>query len=200
MNIRKVLRYRHIPAPQKRTHTAGVAVALSRLVTSWIAAPAFPASATTRWRMVSAPTAGSWAPPTPRSTTTRHLSALGISPHARTGSGRGVRRHAYGRPVRDRGLLRRPCRPVRAQGHAAELDHAGLWPGNDVYGVPESWSRPFDQQCPARYGQTLGGAFVETYHHESIARGYLAGLNTNDTPTVGDTDPLRLPTRRRGRQ
>ena len=64
-------------------------------------------------------------------------------------------------------------------------------PGNEgVYGIPGNWSCGFDQLCPARYGQISGGAFVETSHPGSIASGYLAGLNTNNTPTVGATDTV----------
>ena len=60
----------------------------------------------------------------------------------------------------------------------------------DVYGVPGNWSCGFDQICPAKDGQISGGAFVETSHGGSVAGGYLAGLNTNNTPTVGGTDRI----------
>jgi trehalose/maltose hydrolase-like predicted phosphorylase len=46
--------------------------------------------------------------------------------------------------------------------------------------------------CPARYGQISGGPFVETSHSGSVAGGYLAGLNTNNTPTVGGTDIITV--------
>ena len=61
-----------------------------------------------------------------------------------------------------------------------------------VYGVPGNWSCGFDELCPARYGQISGGAFVETSHGGSIAGGYLAGLNTNNNPTVGGTDAITI--------
>ncbi|MEV6008640.1 ricin-type beta-trefoil lectin domain protein [Streptomyces sp. NPDC051976] len=61
-----------------------------------------------------------------------------------------------------------------------------------VYGVQAPRSCAFDQVCAARYGQISGGAFVETSHGGSVAGGYLAGLNTNNTPTVGGTDQLAL--------
>jgi len=60
--------------------------------------------------------------------------------------------------------------------------------GVGVYGVPGTWSCTFDEICPAMYGQISGGAFVETSHSGSTVGGYLAGLNTNNTPTVGGTD------------
>jgi trehalose/maltose hydrolase-like predicted phosphorylase len=56
-----------------------------------------------------------------------------------------------------------------------------------AYGVPGNWSCPFDEICPAMYGQISGGAFVETSHSGSTVGGYLAGLNTNNQPTVGGT-------------
>lgn len=58
--------------------------------------------------------------------------------------------------------------------------------------MPGNWSCAFDQLCPPRYGQISGGAFVETSHAGSIAGGYLAGLNTNNTPTVGGTDVIAV--------
>lgn len=61
-----------------------------------------------------------------------------------------------------------------------------------LYGVPGNWSCAFDELCPTRYGQISGGAFVETSHGGSIAGGYLAGLNTNNTPTVGGTDVFAI--------
>lgn len=61
-----------------------------------------------------------------------------------------------------------------------------------VYGVPGNWSCAFDQICPAKDGQISGGAFVETSHGGSVAGGYLAGLNTNNTPTVGGTDVIAV--------
>lgn len=61
-----------------------------------------------------------------------------------------------------------------------------------IYGAPGNWSCGFDQLCPARYGQISGGAFVETSHSGSIAGGYLAGLNTNNAPTVGGTDVITV--------
>jgi trehalose/maltose hydrolase-like predicted phosphorylase len=66
----------------------------------------------------------------------------------------------------------------------------GFGRNGDVYGVPGNWSCAFDQLCPARDGHISGGAFVETSHGGSIAGGYLAGLNTNNTPTVGGTDSI----------
>ncbi|WP_435129356.1 ricin-type beta-trefoil lectin domain protein [Actinacidiphila sp. bgisy144] len=63
---------------------------------------------------------------------------------------------------------------------------------SDVYGVPGAWSCAFDQICPARDGAISGGAFVETSHGGSVAGGYLAGLNTDNTPTVGATDTLAV--------
>lgn len=54
-----------------------------------------------------------------------------------------------------------------------------------IYGVPGNWSCAFGQICPARDGSVSGGAFVETSHGGSVAGGYLAGLNTNNVPTVG---------------
>ncbi|SDO90047.1 glycosyl hydrolase family 65 protein [Actinacidiphila guanduensis] len=62
----------------------------------------------------------------------------------------------------------------------------------DVHGIPGTWSCGFDQLCPARDGAISGGAFVETSHGGSIAGGYLAGLNTNNTPTVGGKDSIVL--------
>jgi trehalose/maltose hydrolase-like predicted phosphorylase len=56
------------------------------------------------------------------------------------------------------------------------------------YGLPGSWACSFDEICPAMYGQISGGAFVETTHSGSTVGGYLAGLNTNNQPTVGGTD------------
>ena len=61
-----------------------------------------------------------------------------------------------------------------------------------IYGVPGNWSCGFGELCPARYGQISGGAFVETSHGGSIAGGYLAGLNTNNAPTVGGTDVIAV--------
>lgn len=55
------------------------------------------------------------------------------------------------------------------------------------YGVPGNWACSFDEICPAAYGQISGGAFVETSHANSTVGGYLAGLNTNNSPTVGGT-------------
>lgn len=52
--------------------------------------------------------------------------------------------------------------------------------------------RPVDELCPARYGQISGGAFVETSHAGSVAGGYLAGLNTNNIPTVGGTEAVTI--------
>src|SRR5262249_52135701 len=57
-------------------------------------------------------------------------------------------------------------------------------------GVAQSCS--FNQVCATRYGQISGGAIVETVHAGSVAGGYLAGLNTNNTPTVGATGQLTL--------
>jgi trehalose/maltose hydrolase-like predicted phosphorylase len=65
----------------------------------------------------------------------------------------------------------------------------GFGRGGDVYGLGE-WSCGFGQLCPAAYGKISGGAFVENSHPGSTAGAYLAGLNTNDTPTVGGTDVL----------
>ena len=61
-----------------------------------------------------------------------------------------------------------------------------------VYGVPGNWSCAFGQICPAKDGQISGGAFVETSHGGSVDGGYLAGLNTDNTPTVGGTDSLTV--------
>lgn len=58
-----------------------------------------------------------------------------------------------------------------------------------VYGVGK-WSCAFDQICPAAYGQISGGAFVETSHSGGVVGGYLAGLNTGGSPTVGGTDVI----------
>ncbi|MBM9503472.1 ricin-type beta-trefoil lectin domain protein [Actinacidiphila acididurans] len=66
----------------------------------------------------------------------------------------------------------------------------GFGRGGGVYGVPGNWSCAFDQICPAEDGQISGGAFIETSHGGSVAGGYLAGLNTNNTPTVGGTDAV----------
>jgi trehalose/maltose hydrolase-like predicted phosphorylase len=60
------------------------------------------------------------------------------------------------------------------------------------YGVPGDWSCPFDEICPVMYGQISGGAFVETSHSGSTAGGYLAGLNTNNQPTVGGTGTVPI--------
>ncbi|HZE30003.1 MAG TPA: glycosyl hydrolase family 65 protein [Actinoallomurus sp.] len=68
----------------------------------------------------------------------------------------------------------------------------GFGRSGGVYGTPGSWSCAFDQLCPARYGQISGGVFVETSHTGSVAGGYLAGLNTNNTPTVGGTDVIGI--------
>ncbi|MEV0404449.1 glycosyl hydrolase family 65 protein [Actinoallomurus sp. NPDC050550] len=68
----------------------------------------------------------------------------------------------------------------------------GFGRSGGVYGTPGSWSCAFDQLCPTRYGQISGGAFVETSHPGSIAGGYLAGLNTNNTPTGGGTDVIAI--------
>ncbi|WP_051816790.1 ricin-type beta-trefoil lectin domain protein [Kitasatospora sp. NRRL B-11411] len=57
-----------------------------------------------------------------------------------------------------------------------------------VYGVPADQSCSFGQLCPARYGQLSDGALVETSHGGSTTGGYLAGLNTGGTPTVGARD------------
>ncbi|MEU1630577.1 ricin-type beta-trefoil lectin domain protein [Streptomyces sp. NPDC020096] len=61
-----------------------------------------------------------------------------------------------------------------------------------VYGVQAPRSCGFDQLCLAEYGQISGGAFVETEHGGSTAGGYLGGLNTNNTPTVGATDQFTV--------
>ncbi|MFJ1768081.1 glycosyl hydrolase family 65 protein [Amycolatopsis sp. NPDC088138] len=68
----------------------------------------------------------------------------------------------------------------------------GFGRGSDVYGLGQ-WSCGFGQLCPAAYGKVSGGAFVESSHPGSVAGAYLAGLNTNDTPTVGGTGvvPIR---------
>jgi trehalose/maltose hydrolase-like predicted phosphorylase len=65
----------------------------------------------------------------------------------------------------------------------------GFGDGSDggEYGVPGAWACSFDEICPAAYGQISGGAFVETSHANSTVGGYLAGLNTNNQPTVGGT-------------
>jgi trehalose/maltose hydrolase-like predicted phosphorylase len=68
----------------------------------------------------------------------------------------------------------------------------GFGRSGGVYGTPGNWSCGFNQLCPARYGQISGGALVETSHRGSIAGGYLAGLNTNNTPTVGGTDVIAI--------
>ena len=68
----------------------------------------------------------------------------------------------------------------------------GFGRGDDVHGAPGNWSCAFGEVCPARYGRISGGAFVETSHGGSIAGGYLAGLNTNGTPTVGGTDVIAI--------
>lgn len=68
----------------------------------------------------------------------------------------------------------------------------GFGPQSEPYGVPGNWSCAFDQLCPAEYGQISGGAFVETSHSGSIVGGYLAGLNTNNQPTVGGTDVIPI--------
>ncbi|MBY8882410.1 ricin-type beta-trefoil lectin domain protein [Actinacidiphila acidipaludis] len=68
----------------------------------------------------------------------------------------------------------------------------GFGRSGGVYGVPGNWSCAFDQICPARDGQISGGAFVETSHGGSVAGGYLAGLNTDNIPTVGGTDSLTV--------
>ena len=65
----------------------------------------------------------------------------------------------------------------------------GFGRGDDVFGAG-GWSCGFDQLCPAAYGQISGGAFVETSHSGGIVGGYLAGLNTNNIPTVGGTDSI----------
>lgn len=64
----------------------------------------------------------------------------------------------------------------------------GFGQGTDIYGVPGGWACAFDEICPAEYGQISGGAFIETIHSGSTTGGYLAGLNTNNIPTVGGTD------------
>ncbi|WP_431875353.1 glycosyl hydrolase family 65 protein [Amycolatopsis sacchari] len=68
----------------------------------------------------------------------------------------------------------------------------GFGRGDDVYGLGE-WSCGFGQLCPAAYGKISGGAFLESSHPGSITGSYLAGLNTNNTPTVGGRDvvPVR---------
>ena len=65
----------------------------------------------------------------------------------------------------------------------------GFGRGGDVYGLGE-WSCGFGQLCPAAYGKISGGAFVESSHPGSTTGAYLAGLNTNDKPTVGGTDVI----------
>lgn len=60
----------------------------------------------------------------------------------------------------------------------------GFGRGGDVYGIGD-WSCGFSQLCPTAYGKISGGAFVESSHPGSIVGSYLAGLNSNDTPTVG---------------
>jgi trehalose/maltose hydrolase-like predicted phosphorylase len=68
----------------------------------------------------------------------------------------------------------------------------GFGRASEPYGVPGNWSCAYDQLCPAEYGQISGGAFVETSHPGSIVGGYLAGLNTNNQPTVGGTDVVPI--------
>ncbi|MDQ7808593.1 glycosyl hydrolase family 65 protein [Amycolatopsis sp. A133] len=65
----------------------------------------------------------------------------------------------------------------------------GFGRGGDVYGLGE-WSCGFGQLCPAAYGKISGGAFVENSHPGATVGAYLAGLNTNNTPTVGGTDVI----------
>jgi hypothetical protein len=66
----------------------------------------------------------------------------------------------------------------------------GFGRGEDVYGVPGNWSCAFNQLCPAKDGHISGGAFVETSHGGSVTGGYLAGLNTDNSPTVGGADSI----------
>jgi trehalose/maltose hydrolase-like predicted phosphorylase len=68
----------------------------------------------------------------------------------------------------------------------------GFGRADGIYGVPGNWSCAFDTICPARDGQISGGAFVETSHGGSVAGGYLAGLNTDNAPTVGGTDRVTV--------
>ncbi|WP_410586366.1 glycosyl hydrolase family 65 protein [Amycolatopsis sp. lyj-23] len=62
----------------------------------------------------------------------------------------------------------------------------GFGRSGDVYGTGD-WSCEYGQLCPSAYGKISGGAFVENSHSGSITGSYLAGLNTDDTPTIGGT-------------
>ena len=98
---------------------------------------------------------------------------------------------------------RSPNWPVSTRAPAGQYERRASLPtwttlgfgrSRGVYGVPGNWSCRFDQLCPATHGQISGGAFVETSHGGSIAGGYLAGLNTDNSP-----DGRRRPTRSRSR-